>query len=424
MASNQSVKTKLKTTCPECGAEIKLEDTIAAPLIAEKTKEFATKEKEFEKRMKEFTKQEAAKEIEFTKQLEAQKQKIEAEALKTATEAATEKAKADIALEMDAKSKELEATKKLMAEREEKLKLAQEREAQFLEKERLLGDKERELNLTVQKQVSAAKEEMFKKAQAELGETQALKLKEKDEQLSSMQKKIEDLQRRASQGSQQLQGEALELQLEEQLAAKFPHDTISPVGKGVSGADIQQFVITQTGQASGSILWELKQTKNWSNDWIPKLKTDQRNAGAEIAILVSNALPQGVETFNFYEGVYVCSPRYVLPLALILRQTLMGITKAKVAQLGQKDKMTLVYEYLTGSQFKHRIEGICEQFQSMQDDLNKEKAAMNRMWAKRDKQINTVIENTVGLHGDLEGIAGQSMPQIEGLEIDLLANEE
>ena len=416
--------TTMKTTCPNCGTEIKLEDQIAAPLIAEKTKEFAAKEKEFEKRFKEFANQEAAKEIEFTKQLEAQKQKIEAEALKNATKAATEKAKAAIALEMDAKSKELEATKKLIVEREEKLKLAQEREAVYLEKERLLADKERELNLTVQKQVNAAKEEMFKKAQAELSETQALKLKEKDEQLSSMQKKIDDLQRRASQGSQQLQGEALELQLEEQLVAKFPHDKISPVGKGVSGADIQQFVLSPTGQASGSILWEIKQTKNWSNDWIPKLKTDQRNASAEIAILVSNALPQGVETFNFYEGVYVCSPRYVLPLALILRQTLMGITKAKVAQLGQKDKMTLVYEYLTGSQFKHRIEGICEQFQSMQNDLNKEKAAMNRMWAKRDKQINAVIENTVGLHGDLEGIAGQSMPQIEGLEIDLLANEE
>ena len=181
--------TTMKTTCPNCGTEIKLEDQIAAPLIAEKTKEFAAKEKQFQERMQELTKQEAAKEIEFAKQLEAQKQKIEAEALKAATQAATEKAKAEIALEMDAKSKELETAKKLMAEREEKLKIAQEREALYLEKERLLEDKERELNLTVQKQVSAAKEEMFKKAQAELSETQALKLKEKDEQLSSMQKK-------------------------------------------------------------------------------------------------------------------------------------------------------------------------------------------------------------------------------------------
>lgn len=403
----------MKTTCPNCGTEIALEDQIAAPLIAEKTREFQAREKAF-----------AAKESDFAKQLVEQKQQIEQESMKKATAAATEKAKAETALEMEAKTTELEATKKLMAEREAKLKLAQEKEALFIEKERLLEDKERELNLTVQKQVSAAKEEMYKKAQAELGENQALKLKEKDEQLSSMQKKIEDLQRKASQGSQQLQGEALELQLEEQLAAKFPHDTISPVSKGVSGADIHQFVITQTGQPSGSILWELKQTKNWSNEWIPKLKTDQRNATADIAILVSNALPQGIETFDFHEGVYVCAPRYVMPLALIIRQTLMGIAKAKNAQLGQKDKMTMVYDYLTGSQFKHRVEAICEQFQTMQTDLNKEKAAMNRMWAKRDKQINAVIENTVGLHGDLEGIAGQSMPQIEGLEMDLLANDE
>ncbi len=399
MSTTIKHSTSMQTSCPNCGFEIKLEDTIAAPLLARQEAEFAAK-------------------------LSQQKQQIEQQA----TAEAIEKANARSKLEMEAKSKQLEELKTLMQEREEKLKLAQEKEALFLVKERALQDKEREMNLTVEKKVTAAKEEMFQKAQqqikAELTEAQALKLKEKDEQLSSMAKKIEELQRKATQGSQQLQGEALELQLEENLSAKFPHDKIEPIGKGVSGADIQQFVISHGGQPAGSILWEMKQTKNWSNDWTPKLKTDQRNAGADIAILVSNALPADIETFDFYEGVYVCAPRYVLPLALITRQTLMGIAKARNTSAGQKDKMELVYDYLTGSQFKHRVEAICEQFNAMQADLNKERAAMNRIWAKRDKQIQAVIENTVGLHGDLEGIAGQSMPQIDGLEIDLLANEQ
>lgn len=394
--------TNMKTTCPKCGWEIKLEDTIAAPLIAAKEKEFALKEQQ------------------FAEQLEKEARRIEQET-SSKTEA---KIKAQIAQDLENKNKQLTELQTLMTEREEKLKLAQEKEALFLAKERVLQDKERELNLTIQKQVTAARDEIYKKAQLEAGELQALKLKEKDEQLSSMAKKIEDLQRKASQGSQQLQGEALELQLEDNLKSSFPHDQITPIAKGVSGADIQQFVITQTGIQAGSIMWELKQTKNWSNDWIAKLKTDQRNSGAEIAILVSQTLPSNIETFDFYEGVYVCAPRYVIPLALVTRQILMGVAKAKTAQTGQKDKMTLVYDYLTGSQFKHRIEAICEQFQTMQSDLNKERATMQRIWAKRDKQINAVIENTVGLHGDLEGIAGRAMPQIDGLELDLLANEE
>lgn len=381
----------MKTTCPNCGTIIALEDTIAAPLLAQK-------------------------EAEFKARLEAEKQRTEKEALN--------KAKAETADTIEAQAKQLKEFEKLMQERNEKLKIAQEKEADFIAKERALEDQKREMNLIIQKQVTAARDELYKKAKMEASEAEALRLKEKDEQLASMAKKIEELKKKSDQGSQQLQGEAMELHLEEMLQSRFPLDRIAPIGKGVSGADLQQHVITRQGEEAGSILWEFKRTKHWSNDWTGKLKADQRNASADIAILISDARPNNIETFDFYEGVYVAAPRYVLPLALVTRQMLMGIAKTRATQAGLKDKAALVYDYLTGSQFQHRVEAICEHFTIMQEELQKERAAMSRMWARREKQIQAVIDNTVGLYGDLEGIAGRAMPQIAGLEIDLLADED
>ena len=381
----------LTTTCPNCGTTIKLEDTIAAPLLAEK-------------------------EAEFKNQLQ--------KAQSQAAEEAAASVRNELGERLAASTKELTALKARDEEQQKKLKEAQDQQAAFLAKTRALEDRERELNLTIEKQVGAARQEIFRKAQQQVEESQALKIKEKDEQLASMSRKIEELQKKAAQGSQQLQGEAMELQLEEALTNRFPLDRIEPIAKGVSGADLRQFVMARSGEEAGSILWELKRTKNWSNDWTSKLKTDQRAAGAEIAILISEARPDGIETFEFHEGVYVAAPRYAVPLALVTRQMLLTVAKTRTAQTGQQDKMAMVYEYLTGSQFQHRVEAICEHFTIMQEELAKERSAMQRIWARREKQIQGVIDNTVGLYGDLEGIAGRAMPQIDGLELDLLANEE
>lgn len=381
----------LTTTCPNCGTTIKLEDTIAAPLLAEK-------------------------EAEFKNQLQ--------KAQSQAAEEAAASVRNELGERLAASTKELTALKARDEEQQKKLKEAQDQQAAFLAKTRALEDRERELNLTIEKQVGAARQEIFRKAQQQVEESQALKIKEKDEQLASMSRKIEELQKKAAQGSQQLQGEAMELRLEEALTNRFPLDRIEPIAKGVSGADLRQFVMARSGEEAGSILWELKRTKNWSNDWTSKLKTDQRAAGAEIAILISEARPDGIETFEFHEGVYVAAPRYAVPLALVTRQMLLTVAKTRTAQTGQQDKMAMVYEYLTGSQFQHRVEAICEHFTVMQEELAKERSAMQRIWARREKQIQGVIDNTVGLYGDLEGIAGRAMPQIDGLELDLLANEE
>jgi hypothetical protein len=232
-----------------------------------------------------------------------------------------------------------------------------------------------------------------------------------------MQRQIEELRRKAEQGSQQLQGEALEIELESQLRARFARDQIEPVPKGEFGGDVLHRVFGPTGQACGTILWESKRTKNWSDGWLVKLRDDQRTAKAEIAMIVSSALPKGVESFDLIDGVWVVEPRFALPLAIALRQSLIDVAGSKLAQEGQQSKMELVYSYLTGPRFRHRIDAIVERFTEMQTDLDRERKTMMRMWAKREEQLRGVLDSTAGLYGDLQGIAGRAMGDIESLDI-------
>ena len=239
-----------------------------------------------------------------------------------------------------------------------------------------------------------------------------------------MQKNIEELKRRAEQGSQQLQGEVLELELENQLASKFPFDSIEPVAKGEFGGDVLQRVVSQSGQQCGSILWESKRTKNWSDGWLTKLRDDQRTAKAEIAVIVSLALPKGVETFEMVDGIWVTHPRAAIPIATVLRQSLLEIATTRQASAGQQTKTEMIYQYLTGPNFRHRVEAIVEAFSTMQTDLDKEKKAIMKQWSKRETQIDRVMNATVGMYGDLQGIAGASLQEIEGLELKALGVDE
>jgi hypothetical protein len=204
------------------------------------------------------------------------------------------------------------------------------------------------------------------------------------------------------------------------LRTRFPYDCIEPVGKGEFGGDVVQRVVTPVGQVCGALLWETKRTKNFTDGWLAKLRADQRAAGAELAVLVSTALPKGVETFAYVDGVWVTEFRFPGPLAVALRQSLIEIATARQAHEGQETKMELVYQYLTGPKFRHRVEAIVEKFSEMQADLEKERKAMTRLWAKREAQIHGVIESTVGMYGDLQGIAGKALQEIEGLGVELL----
>jgi hypothetical protein len=204
------------------------------------------------------------------------------------------------------------------------------------------------------------------------------------------------------------------------LRAKFPTDIIEPVAKGKEGGDVLQRIFGPLGQSCGAILWESKRTKNWSDGWLAKLRDDQRTAKAEAALLISEALPKGVQSFDFIDGVWVAEPRCAMPLAIAIRQSLIELTMARQAGEGQQTKMELVYQYLTGPRFKHRVEAIVEKFSDMHADLDKERKQMTRLWAKREEQIRGVIESTAGMYGDLQGIAGRSLQEISGLSIPTL----
>jgi hypothetical protein len=219
---------------------------------------------------------------------------------------------------------------------------------------------------------------------------------------------------------QQLQGEVQEMELEALLAMKFPSDLVEPVPKGEFGGDILHKVLSPSGQQCGTLIWESKRTKNWSDNWLTKLRNDQRAARADFAILVSRALPKDVVAFDFIEGVWVVEPRCATAVAVAMRQSLIEIATMRQRKLGQSTKMGMVYEYLTGPRFCALVESIVEKFTEMEQDLAKERRTMTRLWAKREEQIRGVIESTAGMYGDLKGIAGKSLNEIEGLQMTML----
>ena len=411
--------------CPKCKTEIRLTESLAAPLIEATRQQFEEKlsKKDDEIALREQALRDKEKQVSEAKRgLEQQVADQVAEQLKSerqrVIEEESKKAKQATATELASKTRELADLQEVLNSREEKLAEAQNAQAELIKKQRELDDAKRELELTVAKRVQDELSEVRTQAKREAEEGLKLKVAEKDQTIASMQQKIEELKQKADQGSQQLQGEVLELELENLLRTKFPFDTIEPVPKGEFGGDTLQRVISQSGVMSGTILWESKRTKNWSNGWLVKLREDQRTAKAEISVLVSQALPEGIETFDVVDGVWVTHPRAILPVATILRHTLLQVSNARLISEGQQTKAEMVYQYLTGPRFRQRVEAIVEAFSSMQEDLDKERKAIMKQWAKRDEQIERVMGATVGMYGDLQGIAGKSLREIEGLELE------
>ena len=413
-------------SCPNCSIEIKVTESLAAPLIQATRKEYEVKiaEKEADILKRESALCEQQKIVADTQKVidEQVTEKLNLERKLIAAEEA-KKAKLVAASDLELKETQLVELQKILEERNVKLKEAQKAHADLIRKQRELDDAKRELDLTVEKRVQASIAEVREKAKKEAEDGLKLKVLEKEEQISSMQSKIEELKRKAEQGSQQLQGEVMELELEDALRAKFPFDTIEPVAKGEFGGDVLQCVVSPAGLLCGAILWESKRTKNWSDSWLAKLRGDQRAAKAEITVLISQALPKSIESFGHVEGVWVTAPQYAFPLVISLRQTLIEVANLRQSQEGQQTKMELVYDYLTGPRFRHRVEAMVEKISDMQSDLEREKKAMTRLWAKRDAQIQGVIESTVGMYGDLQGIAGRALHEIEGLEMQLIESD-
>jgi len=410
--------------CPKCKTEIKLTESLAAPLIestrqqfeqqlAQKDSDIAQREQAVRDKEMQLAETKTRLDEQVANQVEEQLKKDRARII---TEEAR-KAKLAVSTDLDEKTRELTDLQAVLKTRDEKLAEAQKAQAELIKKQRELDDAKREMDLTIEKRVQEGLSATREQAKKEAEEGLKLKVAEKDQTIASMQKKIEELKHRAEQGSQQLQGEVQELELEDLLRSKFPFDTIEPVAKGEFGGDVVQRVNGANGQLSGTILWESKRTKNWSDTWLPKLRKDQRTAKAEIAVIISQALPKDVDTFETIDGVWVTHPRAAIPVAAILRQSLIEVALARQANEGQQTKTEMVYQYLTGPRFRQRVEAIVEAFSTMQGDLDKEKKAIMKQWAKRDEQINRVMQATVGMYGDLQGIAGKTLQEIEGLDM-------
>jgi len=409
--------------CPKCKNEIKLTESLAAPLIestrrdyearlVKKDTDIAAQEKALQEREAILSKAKESIDSQIAERLKQERVKIAAEESK--------KAKLALSTDFDQMSKEIVDLQEVLKVRDGKLAEAQKAQADIIKKQRELDDAKRELDLTVEKRIQEGLNTTRLQARKEAEDELKLKVAEKEQTISSMQKQIEDLKRRAEQGSQQMQGEVQELELETLLRAKFPRDTIDPVPKGEFGGDALQRVIGPIGQVCGTILWESKRTKNWSDGWLAKLRDDQRVAKAEIAVLVTRALPKEVESFDLVDGIWVIHPRVAIPVAIMLRQSLVELSMARQASEGQQTKMEMLYSYLTGPRFRLRVQAIVEAFSNMKEDLDREKKAITKQWAKRDEQIERVMQATVGMYGDMQGIAGKTLQEIEGLEMKAL----
>ena len=406
--------------CPKCGQEIKLTESLAAPLIeatrhayeqriAQKDLDIARREQAVKDRQAALLKEKETLDEQVAQKLVLERTRIAADEAK--------RARLALVTELDGKAREVAELQQVLKQREGKLAEAQQAQADLIRKQRELDDAKREMELTIERRIQESLGKTREQAKKEAEEHLTLKVLEKEQTIAAMQKQIEELKRRAEQGSQQLQGEVQELQLEALLAARFPHDRIAPVPKGEHGGDILQHVITPNAVGCGTILWESKRTRNWSPGWLPKLREDQRAARAEIAVIVSVVLPDGVETFDLIDNVWVVHPRAILPVALALRQMLIEVSAARQISEGQQTKMELVYQYLTGPRFRLRVQAIVEAFSNMADDLQKEKKAISKQWAKREEEITRVMTATVGMYGELQGIAGQTLKEIDGLDL-------
>ncbi len=311
----------------------------------------------------------------------------------------------------------VESLQKELEEQSKKLDEAKKIELEARKKQKELEDKEKNLELVVEQKLA----EEIKKRSLEIEERKnlemTLKIRQYEEEKASLKRTIEELKQKAEQGSIQLQGEVQEIELEELLKRKFIFDIIEPVPKGMRGADCVQTIRNNYSQECGKIIWESKRTKDWHNEWIDKLKNDKNESNADVAVIVTQAMPKEINNFGFLDGVWVTSFKFVPELAFVLRESIIQFNMIKLSQTGKEEKMEMMYDYLTGIEFKNKIESIVESFVSMRLELDKEKAAMAKIWSKREKQIDIVKENTIKIYGSLQAIIGKQLPDINYLEL-------
>lgn len=399
--------------CPNCKHEFQLGDAISAEIEAKiKTrymerfnkdqKELADKEKQYEIQLEQLKKQQEEQDRIIAEKVKLQRSILEQEATKKAAE------------EVDIRVKLME---KELLEKTEKIKESQLKELELMQKEKALKEKQEMFNVELEKQLLEREKLVEEKIRKIESEKTDFKVKELQKQLEDQKKLTEEMVRKQGQGSMQLQGEVQELALEDLLRATFPFDLIEEVGKGVRGADAVQTVRNPLGQACGKIIYESKNTKAFGGDWIDKLKHDMRSTQADIAVIVTETMPKDMDRFGMKDGVWVCSFYEIKSLAYVLRDSLVKIYAANASQENKGDKMSMLYSYLTGTEFRQQIEAIVEGFTELQEGIQKEKNAMQKIWKEREKQLEKVLLNTTNFYGSVKGIAGNAIGDIKALEL-------
>jgi len=373
--------TKITIICPKCQNTISIDEALEAQIFSQKEKEFADK-------------LESEKKIMWVK----------------AKEKATEIIKAET-------DKETKYLKEELEEKNKKLAIAQDAELELRKAKNLLDEEKKSFELEKQRQLDLERAKIREEAAKIFSEEHRLKDAENTKRLQDALRANEDLKRKLEQGSQQMQGEVLELELEETLKNEFPIDEITPVPKGINGADIIHKVLDRAGKQVGIIAWESKRTKAWSEGWIQKLKDDQRAIKADIAIIITSVMPENFKNFGFKDGVYIATPEMALNLAKIIRLDLIKLAGVKSLEEGKSEKKEVIYNYLCGPEFRGRVEAIVESSIAAKTVLEKEKRAYTKIWAEREKQIDTIAQNMIGMYGDMQGIAGRSLPEIKSLEL-------
>ncbi len=406
--------------CPNCKHEFQPGDAISAEIegkikaryverFNKDQKDLADKERLLEKQLELVKKQQEDQESIIADKVKLQKSVLEQEAIK--------KAASEMQMQMELLNKEL-------TEKSLKLKESQGKELEFLLKEKEIKNKEAELEITIQKKLLQEREQFTEQIKRQENERNSLKEKEHQMQMLELKKQLDDqkklteeMVRKQGQGSMQLQGEVHELALEDLLRSTFPFDTVEEVGKGVKGADAIHIIKNSLGQTCGKIIYESKRTKAFSNEWIDKLKHDMRNSQADLAVIVTETMPKDMDRFGMREGVWICSFSEAKSLSFVLRDSLIKIYAAQASQENKGDKMSMLYSYLTGVEFKQQIEAIVEGFTELQEGIAKEKNAMAKIWKEREKQLEKVLLNTTNFYGSVKGIAGNAISDIKKLEL-------
>ena len=401
-------------TCPNCGQEFELSDALTGRIREHLREELLSEVSRREAQLKEKTAALKTQEEKISESREKIDEEIETR-LKERMSEVEQKAARRLEGEYADQLKEMRG---VLEEKDAAIKTFKKQEMELRTEQRRLKEATESLELEVARKLDEERDKIREQAERKIGEAHRLKDLEKDKVINDLKSALEDMKRKAEQGSMETQGEVLEQDFEAQLKSFFVHDDIKPVPKGIRGADLIQSVRTPMAAECGVLLWEAKNTKTFSNAWIPKLKDDMIEIRASMAILVSVVLPDGINRFGQIDGVWISDPLSAIPLAAVLREQLIAISRERIASIGKNEKMEALYQYLAGVEFKQKIEGIVEAFTSMQDQLNRERRAMERHWKQREKEIERVIKNTVGLYGDMQGIIGGQIPAIPALELE------